>query len=131
MFRAIPCISVLATVLALALPGAAVAHHGWAWTEDEESRLSGTIESIHLGNPHAGVKLRNAQGVWEVDLAPPSATERAGFVKGVAAVGDQASVTGHRSRDPKELVFKAETITVKGKTYDVYPNRPKSLKPEP
>ena len=38
-------------------------------------------------------------------------------------------MTGHRSKDPSELVFKAETITVKGKTYDVYPNRPKSLKP--
>ena len=37
--------SVLA-VAALALPAAAMAHHGWGWTEYEESRLSGTIESI-------------------------------------------------------------------------------------
>lgn len=114
---------------ALAFAGAALAHHGWAWTEDEESQMSGTLVTIFLGNPHAHVELRNDKGLWEVDLAPPSQTSRAGFIKGVAAVGDTAIVTGHRSRDPKELVFKAETITVKGKTYDVYPNRPKSLKP--
>jgi len=44
-------------------------------------------------------------------------------------VGDQATVTGHRSRDPNELAFKAETITVNGKTYDVYPSRDKTLQP--
>ncbi len=114
---------------ALCLAGAAFAHHGWAWTEDEETQLSGQLEKIHLGNPHAHVALRNAQGLWEVDLAPPGPTERAGFVEGVAKVGDTALVTGHRSKDPKELMFKAETITVNGKTFDVYPSRPKSLKP--
>ena len=123
--------SSLVAVGALSISPAVLAHHGWAWTEDEESRLSGTIEEIQLGNPHAGVALRNEQGVWAVDLAPPSSTERAGFVKGVAAVGDEATVTGHRSRDKNERRFKAETITVKGKTYDVYPNRPKNLKPAP
>ncbi len=130
MSRARLFIPVLAAACVVAA-GAAHAHHGWAWTEDQESRLSGTIEAISLGNPHAHVTLRNDQGLWEVDLAPPSATERAGFIAGSAAVGDKASVTGHRSKDPKELVFKAETITVKGKTYDVYPGRPKALKPAP
>jgi hypothetical protein len=120
-----------ALAVALVLPVAAIAHHGWAWTEDQESQLTGTLEKIHLGNPHAYVGLRDAQGLWEVDLAPPSATERAGFVEGVAKVGDKAIVTGHRSKDVKELVFKAETITVTGKTYDVYPNRAKTLTPTP
>src|SRR3712207_2368555 len=85
----------LASALVLASTGAALAHHGWEWTEDQESRLSGTIEAISLGNPHAHLTLRNEQGLWEVDLAPPSATARAGFVAGVTAVGDKASVSGH------------------------------------
>ena len=114
-----------ALALALITSGTARAHHGWAWTEDEESTLRGRIESIHLGNPHAHVTLKNDQGLWEVDLAPPAATERAGFVKGSAKVGDEATVTGHRSRDAAQLAFKAETIRVGGKTYDVYPNRSK------
>ena len=130
MSRIAKLLPAMALALLAAMPVVAFAHHGWAWTEDQESRLAGTIEQISLGNPHAHLKLRNEKGVWEVDLAPPSATERAGFVANSAAVGDKASVTGHRSKDPSELVFKAETITVKGKTYDVYPNRPKSLKPE-
>ncbi|MBX7481517.1 hypothetical protein K3174_03180 [Qipengyuania sp. 6D47A] len=114
---------------ALTVPTAALAHHGWSWTEDEESRLSGTIVTVHYGNPHAHLTVRNSQGVWEVDLAPPSATSRAGFVEGVAKPGDSASFTGHRARDPKTFGFKAETITVNGKTYDVYPRRAKTLKP--
>lgn len=119
----------LLAAAALLIPAAAMAHHGWNWTEEKESRLSGTIVSIDYGNPHTSLELRNAQGVWEVDLAPPSASTRAGFVKGVAKPGDRAVLTGHRSRDAGELAFKAETITVTGKTYDVYPNRPKTLKP--
>jgi hypothetical protein len=121
--------ALLAAALALAAPAAALAHHGWAWTEDEESSLSGIIEAISLGNPHAQISLRTEDGVWEVDLAPPAATARAGFVEGVAEVGDEAVVTGHRSRDPGERAFKAETITVNGKTYDVYPSREKTLQP--
>ena len=124
-----PRVLALVGALAVALPGAAFGHHGWAWTEDQESRLAGTIESISLGNPHAEITLRNEEGVWRVDLAPPSATARSGFVEGVAKVGDQVSVTGHRSRDQKERAFKAETITVNGKTYDVYPSREKTLQP--
>lgn len=118
-----------AALAALALPTGLAAHHGWTWTEDAETRLAGTIVSIDHGNPHARLKLRNDQGVWEVDLSPPSQASRAGFVEGVAKVGERAVLTGHRARDPKVLGFKAETITVRGKTYDVYPQRPKTLKP--
>jgi hypothetical protein len=112
----------------LAAPVAVMAHHGWAWTQDEESRLEGTIATINYGNPHASLTLRTRQGVWNVDLAPPAAASRAGFVEGVAKAGDRVVLTGHRARDPKVLGFKAETITVGGKTYDVYPGRPKTLK---
>jgi hypothetical protein len=129
MTRANAARALLAAALTLALPAAARAHHGWSWTQDEESSLTGIIEAIALGNPHAQLELRNAEGLWRVDLAPPAATARAGFVEGVAKVGDEAVVTGHRSRDPNELAFKAETITVNGKTYDVYPNREKTLQP--
>ena len=117
------------TLAALAMPAGLVAHHGWAWTQDEESRLEGTIVTVHHDNPHAHLTLRNKQGVWEVDLASPMASGRGGFVAGTAKPGDKAILTGHRARDPKVLGFKAETITVGGKTYDVYPARPKTLKP--
>jgi hypothetical protein len=61
----------VATAIAFAGPGTVTAHHGWAWTEDQESQLSGTIVSISHGNLHVHLTLRNEQGLWEVDLAPP------------------------------------------------------------
>lgn len=121
--------NVLAVALVLALPAAAAAHHGWAWTQEEESRLSGTIVSISFGNPHMHLQLRNPQGVWEVDLSPPIVAQGSGFGPAAAKAGDQAVLTGHRARDAGLLAFKGETITVNGKTYDVYPQREKTLKP--
>lgn len=114
---------------AFALPAAALAHHGWGWTEDEESRLSGTIESISFGNPHMHIKLKASKGTWAVDLSPPIVAERSGFGPGAAKAGDRVVLTGHRARDHDLLAFKAETVTVGGRTYDVYPQRHKSLKP--
>jgi hypothetical protein len=119
----------LAIGAALALPAAAAAHHGWGWTDETESRLSGTIKSISFGNPHMHLQLTAADGVWEVDLSPPIVAQGSGFAPGVATAGDRATLTGHRSRDPKVRAFKGETITVRGKTYDVYPQREKTLKP--
>ena len=115
---------------ALALPAAALAHHGWAWTEERETRLTGTIQSISFGNPHMHLQVRAESGnVWEVDLSPPIVARRAGFGPDAAKTGDRVVLTGHRARDRDVRAFKGETVTVRGRTYDVYPDREKSLKP--
>jgi len=119
---------------AIALPAAllthtALAHHGWGWTQDEETRLSGTIEEISFGNPHMHLRLRNAQGTWEVDLSPPIVAQGSGFGPGSASAGDQVILTGHRARDMDVRAFKGETITVDGRTFNVYPQRERTLRP--
>lgn len=119
----------IAVAAALVLPAAAAAHHGWNWTVAEESRLSGTIEEISFGNPHMHIKLLAENGTWEVDLSPPIQAQRSGFGPEVAKAGDRVILTGHRAADAKVRSFKAETVTVNGKTYDVYPNREKTLRP--
>ena len=119
----------LVVAAAIGLPAAAAAHHGWGWTQDEESRLTGTIQSISFGNPHMHVQLRNDQGIWEVDLSPPMVAQGSGFGPGKTKSGDRVVITGHRARDPQLLAFKGETITVGGTTYDVYPQREKTLRP--
>ena len=119
-------IAALSVVLAL-LTVPALAHHGWSWTEEETFTLSGTIEDIYLGNPHARLKIKAADGVWDVDLAPPIRTIRAGFDENAAKVGDAAVATGNRSRDHAQLWMKAVRIEVNGKRYDVYPDRVQGL----
>ena len=119
----------LTIAAALTLPAAAAAHHGWGWTQEEESRLSGTIQAISFGTPHMHLRLQNAQGTWEVDLSPPIVAQGSGFGPGAAKAGDRAVITGHRARDMAVRAFKGETITVGGKTYDVYPQREKTLRP--
>ncbi|MAK59658.1 MAG: hypothetical protein CMK09_01645 [Ponticaulis sp.] len=113
-------------MLLTASPGA-LAHHGWSATEGVESKLEGTIKEISFTNPHMHLVLLTNDGEWEVDLAPPFRARRAGFDVGAAEAGDNIVLTGHKSRTDGERYFKAETISVNGTFYDVYPNREKTL----
>ncbi len=110
-----------ALIAAIAFP--ALAHHGWAWTEDGFFELTGVIKEIYLGNPHATVDVDVEGEIWRVELAPPGPTSAAGFVEGVAKPGDEVTALGNRSADPNEKRMKAVRVTVGGTDYDVYPNR--------
>lgn len=115
------------TVLAASFLGAmtfpTVAHHGWSWTAHGFFELEGVIMAIYLGNPHATLDVDVEGEIWRVELAPPSATERAGFTESSAKVGDEVTAIGNRSRDETEPRLKAVRLIVNGKTFDVYPNR--------
>ena len=112
-----------AAVVALAVgTGAAFAHHGWGWTLSETFILSGEIVSVYVGNPHAHLQVRTDEGVWEVDLAPPSRTTAAGFVAGVAEAGDAVILIGNRSSNMNQLAMKAKRVTLNGISYNVYEN---------
>ena len=108
-------------VLAMGLP--ALAHHGWSWTQDGFFELTGIIREVYVGNPHATLDVDVEGEIWRVELAPPSATIRAGFTEELAKAGDEVVAIGNRSRDETEKRMKAVRITVNGKTYDVYPDR--------
>jgi len=106
-----------------ALP--ALAHHGWGGNLDEEFEISGTVvNGVSLAGPHATMKMKDAEGkVWDLTLAPPFMTQRAGLKEDSIPVGAKISIHGHRNRDPKRFEIKTERITVNGKTYNVYPDR--------
>jgi hypothetical protein len=105
-----------------ALP--AFAHHGWAGNSDEEFQLTGTVESgVSLAGPHATMKIRVDGKVWDLTLAPPAATDRAGLKEGIIPVGATVTINGHRNRDPKRLEVKTERLTWNGHTFNVYPDR--------
>jgi hypothetical protein len=105
-------------------PARVAAHHGWAGNSNEEFELTGTVEKpVSLAGPHATMRIRAEGKVWDLTLAPPARTERAGLTEKVIPVGSTVTVHGHRNSDPKKFEIKTERVTFNGKTFDVYPDR--------
>jgi hypothetical protein len=103
--------------------GAAQAHHGWASYGDQESQVSGVVESAALGQPHGLLKVRTADGVWDVMLAPPAAIQRSGLTVAAVPKGTRVTARGHKRVDGTREI-KTERLMVGDKTYDLYPARP-------
>jgi hypothetical protein len=106
-----------------ALP--ASAHHGWGGNLDEEFELTGAVVTpVSLSGPHATMQIRASDGqVWDITLAPPARTERAGLKEGIIPVGATVLIHGHRNRDPKRFEVKTERVTWNGRLFNVYPDR--------
>jgi hypothetical protein len=113
------------TGLALSAMGAsgAAAHHGWSWAEGEQMTLTGTIREVYIGQPHPTLRVEADDGLWTVELGNPRQTARSGFAAESAAAGDRVVAIGNRAREQGERRMKAVRITVRGRTYDIYPNR--------
>jgi len=112
-------------ILALSLSAyPASAHHGWGGNSDEEFELTGTVEKgVSLAGPHATMKLRADGKVWDLTLAPPARTERAGLKEGTIPVGATITIHGHRNREANRFEVKTERVIWNGRTFDVYPDR--------
>lgn len=113
----------LAFAAAALLSVATFAHHGWSWAEDEQTELTGTIESISMVPPHPVLKVKAADGVWQVDLGNPNQTARSGFTGESAKIGDPIVVLGNRSLEKDKKHMKAVRITVREQRFDLYPER--------
>ena len=112
----------LTALAATLLFSSALAHHGWDWTNDEQTEMTGTITSIYIGPPHPRLEITTDDGAWTVDLGNPRQTRDAGFVEGSAAVGDTVLIRGHRSADNNEKLIKAVRATIDGREFDFYPD---------
>jgi len=113
-------------ILALSLTARpASAHHGWGGNLDEEFEITGTVvTALSLAGPHATMQIKASDGkVWDLTLAPPARTERAGLKEGIIPVGATVGIHGHRNRDPKRFEIKTERVTWNGRTFNVYPDR--------
>lgn len=110
--------------LASLLPLPLLAHHGWAGYAQEEFEITGTLEGpVTLAGPHATMKIKVDNQVWDVTLAPPSRTSGAGLNATTLPAGAKVTVHGHRHRNPQRFEVKTERVTHNGKVYNVYPNR--------
>ncbi len=102
---------------------AALAHHGWRWTEDGNFELTGIIKTVQLGNPH-GVLTVDAEGeVWTVEVGQPWRNERAGLKDEMLSEGREVTISGARSADPAEKKMKAERVIIDDALYNLYPDR--------
>ena len=103
----------------------ASAHHGWAGQGAEQFELSGKVQTgVSLAGAHATMQIVDANGqVWDLTLAPPARTDRAGLKEGVIPVGAEVTISGHRNSDATRFEVKTERVTYNGKNYDVYPDR--------
>ena len=113
-------------ILALSLSALpAAAHHGWAGNLDEEFEITGTVVTgVSLAGPHASMQIRTSDGqVWDLTLAPPAGTARAGLKEGTIPVGATVMIHGHRNRDPKKFEVKTERVTYNNHVFNVYPDR--------
>ena len=114
--------AVIAAAFAIAAP--AWAHHGWADYQDTESEVTGVVQSVELGAPHGLIKVKAANGVWDVMLAPPAAIQRSGLERSALPAGTRVTARGHRHNDPARPEIKTERLVVGSRTYDLYPARP-------
>jgi hypothetical protein len=113
-----------AGVISFALIAPASAHHGWGGNVEEVTSMTGTvIQGVSLAGPHATMKVKIGDHVWDITLAPPYRTSQSGLKEGLIPIGDTVTVRGNRNSDPKK--FEMKTIMVKhgAKQYDVYPER--------
>ena len=106
-------------LLALALPLAAAAHHGWSEYDGANLlKLTGKIVESGYEHPHGHIGLQAPGKTWQVILAPPSRMERRGLDKGMLKPGTTATVEGYPNRDkPEEM--RAERIIINGKTVEL------------
>jgi len=114
----------LATAAMMIATMPAYAHHGWGGQEEAVTSLTGTVvEGVSLAGPHATMKIKVGNDVWDLTLAPPARTERAGLKEGLIPVGATVMVRGNRNSD--HVKHEMKTIYIKQGTteYHVYPDR--------
>ena len=119
----LPAAALAASLLVLTPVAGALAHHGWAWAENEDFELTGTVESARLGNPHGEVTVTSSGARWVIEVGQPWRNKRAGLEDDMLRKGVTLTAIGHRSAKAGERLMKAERIRIGDRTFDLYPDR--------
>ncbi len=105
--------------LAALLAWPALAHHGWSGYDiDRPLTLTGTIVESSYEFPHGTVRLKTADGLWTVVLAPPTRMQNRGLGREALKPGATATVTGFPHRTVTDEL-RAERITLGGTTTEL------------
>lgn len=119
-------VTILATFgLVAVLAGPVMAHHGWGGQASEETTLTGTLAvPVSLAGPHATMKIKTADGqVWDITMAPPARTSRAGLKEGIIPLGATVTVRGHKNTAQGRFEMKTEHVQWNNREFPVYGDR--------
>jgi hypothetical protein len=114
---------------ALALSGAAFAHHSFAmFDRDKEVVLTGTVHEFQWTNPHAFIEfdVANARGEaerWSVEMNSPNNLARQGWKSSYLKAGDKVTVTLNPLRDGKKGGLFVAIVLADGKVIKDPTNR--------
>lgn len=108
-----------ALALAVAVPVAALAHHGWSSYDSAKAiKATGPLKSVSWRNPHAEAQMDYQGKSWAVILAPTSRMESRGLTRDMLKDGTTATVEGYPRTDGTPEM-RLERITVAGKTIEL------------
>jgi hypothetical protein len=109
----------IGAALALALPAATYAHHGWSsYDASKVLTVKGKLRTLSWANPH-GMATIDWQGKrWTVVLAPTSRMEARGLSQAMIAPGKPVTLVGYPKLDGS-AEMRIERITAGGKTVEL------------
>lgn len=103
----------------LALPAAALAHHGWSsYDEAKTLRVTAPLTAVTWGNPHGTAKVSWQRKTWDVILAPTTRMEARGLTQAMVASGKPVTLVGYPRRDGT-AEMRIERVIVDGKTVEL------------
>ncbi len=114
-----PNSALAAQALSVAIPAAALAHHGWSSYDSAKlMKVSGPLKSVAWRNPHGEAQMDYQGKTWAVILAPTSRMEARGLSQDMVKDGTVATIEGYPRTDGTPEM-RLERITVAGKTVEL------------
>lgn len=109
----------LVFLAALAIPAAAIAHHGWSSYETENVlEVDGRFSSVSWANPHGTATMAWRGGTWRVVLAPVARMEARGLTPAMIAPGKPVRLIGYARKDGTREM-RIERVIAEGKTVEL------------
>ena len=103
----------------LALPVAALAHHGWSsYDATKTLRVTAPLSAVTWGNPHGTAKVVYQGKTWDVVLAPTSRMETRGLTQAMLGPKQRVTLVGYPRKDGASEM-RIERVIVGRKTVEL------------
>ncbi|MCX8474697.1 MAG: DUF6152 family protein [Sphingomonas sp.] len=112
-------ITLFAAALAVSVPAAALAHHGWSsYDETKPLTVTGALQNVAWSNPHGSASTQWQGKQWHVVLAPVARMEARGLTAAMIDKGQKVTLTGYARKDGT-AEMRIERIKVGDKTVEL------------